>query len=101
MIADFLAKYARIQKENGRLDTRYYEDLDTLYLKNRMPFGLKNILESEMKLIRISARSIAGPHQKCNVKTPRVSDATNNSNGVTLRDWTIGMMQYLHLNIQQ
>jgi hypothetical protein len=71
------------------------------YLKNRMPFGLKNILESEMRLITISVRSIAGPHQKYDVKAPRVLDARNNNNVVTLRDWTIGMMQYLHLNLHQ
>jgi hypothetical protein len=32
MKIDFLAKYARIWKENGRLDSGYYEDLDTLYV---------------------------------------------------------------------
>jgi hypothetical protein len=58
----------------------------TLYLKKRLPFVLKNILESEMRLIRISARSIAGPHQKRYVTASRVPDATNNSNVVTLRD---------------
>jgi hypothetical protein len=66
-----------------------------------MPFGLKNILESEMRLITLSARSIAGSHQKCDVKAPRVPNARNNSNVVILKDWTIGMMQYLHLSIHQ
>jgi hypothetical protein len=60
--ADFLAKYAIIRKENGRLDPGYYEDLDTLYSKNRMPFGLKDILESEMGLIRMFGTSTVGPH---------------------------------------
>lgn len=94
--ADFLAKYARVRKES-RLDPRFYEDLETLYLKKHMPFGLKNILESEMRVIRIFARSIAGPHQKRDGKASRVPDETNNSNVVTVRDWKIGMMQYLLL----